>query len=211
MNKKILGLLAASAAVVGSAIFATPARAVKQNVNVNLTVDEVLFLKTFDTVELRVTQGDLSGNAESAAEGTTDGTNLLNLGGVTFNGGSGTTVTKDINELYAVYSNDNDATVQVRVSVDPNADKLFLDGQDDEAYALMTVEPGEFNGNARTIENIDDSDIIPNGEETPVRVGGVQLKFDFKDDRGDESQPEAGSYTGGVIVVEAISEGNFAE
>ncbi|MGD1913511.1 MAG: hypothetical protein ACFB2X_22530 [Rivularia sp. (in: cyanobacteria)] len=208
MNKKVLGLLAASAAVVGSAIFATPARAVKQNVNVNLTVDEVLFLKTFQTVELRVTQGELAATQESTVEGTTDGTNQLNLGGVTVNETSGTTVTKTINELYAVYSNDEDAEVQVRVTVDPNNDRLFLDGQEDEGYALMTVENQDFNDNARNLENIDEDDI--EGEK-PIRIGGVQLKFDFKDDDDNDSEPEAGSYEGGVIVVEAISEGEFAE
>mgnify|MGYP001794473707 FL=1 len=54
MNKKVLGLLAASAAVIGSVISATPARAVQQEVEVNLTVDEVLFLRTFETVSLRI-------------------------------------------------------------------------------------------------------------------------------------------------------------
>ncbi|MEO1374507.1 MAG: hypothetical protein AAFW70_09370 [Cyanobacteria bacterium J06635_10] len=208
MNKKVLGLLAASTAVVGSAIFATPASAVTQDVEVNLTVDEVLFLKTFKTVELRVTQGDLSGNADSAVEeASTDGSNQLNLNGVRLNTDSGTTVTKEIDELYAVYSNDSRAQVQVRITVDPNFDKLFLDGQDDEAYALMTVDDDQFDTNARTIDEIDDDTSIT--DEKPIKVGGVKLKFDFKNDDGEDSEPEAGSYTGGVIVVEAISEGNF--
>ncbi len=209
MNNKILALLAASAAVVGSAIFAAPANAVKQEVNVNLTVDEVLFLKTFDTVELRITQGELAQTQESTSEGTTDGSNQLNLNGVTLNTTSGISVTKDVDELYAVYSNDDDAPVQVKITVDPSADKLFLDGQEDDAYALMSVEDDQFADNARTSEDIDDDDSIT--DEKPIKVGGVRLKFDFKDDDGDDAEPEAGSYTGGRIVVEAISEGTFSD
>lgn len=209
MNKKILGLLAASAAVVGSAIFATPARAVTQGVNVQLTVDEVLFLKTFETVDLRVTPGQLAQRAESTTEGITDGTNLLNLEGVTVDQTSGTSVTKDVNELYAVYSNDDDAAIQVRVTVDPTADKLYLGGVNDEPYALMTVFNDAFDTNARKVADIDD-DEFANPGQVPNKIGGVQLKFDFKDDDGNDAQPEAGSYTGGRIVVEAISEGNFA-
>jgi hypothetical protein len=210
MNKKVLGLLAASAAVVGSAFFATPARAVTQGVNVNVTVDEVLFLKTFETVDLRVTPGELAQREESRAEDTTDGTNLLNLEGVTVDETSGTSVAKNVNELYAVYSNERDPQIAVRVTVDPTQDKLYLDGIEGQPYALMSVENDAFDENTRNLTDIDEDDFA-NGGQAPKKIGGVQLKFDFKNARDGEDQPSAGSYTGGRIVVEAISEGSFAQ
>ncbi|GEM_PF-2158814 len=204
MNKKILGLLAASTAVVGNTIFATPARAVTQDVNVRVTVDEVLFLKTFDTVDLRVTQGDLGGAAESTTEGTTNGTNQLNLSGVTVGQESTSTeVIKDVNELYAVYGNAEPEDINVRITVDPTANELTHD-TDEDFTAVMTVESDAFNTEARTVN--DDLDI--EGDE-PLAIGGAQLKFEFRDD-GDPSAPKAGLYTGGKVVVEAISIGDFS-
>ncbi|MCJ8278872.1 MAG: hypothetical protein MJK14_02710 [Rivularia sp. ALOHA_DT_140] len=206
MNKKVLGILAASAAVVGSAISAAPVRAVTQGVNVKLTVDEVLYLRTFDTVDLRITPGELATAQESDAQGTTDGTSLLNLKDVTVTTTSGTTVNKKVNELYAVYSNEDDARVQVRVTVDPTKDKVYLNNDTNEAYALMSVV-GLNDDGARTNEAVEDDDFGTG--EAPIKIGGVELKFDFKDDKDRDAQPDAGRYEGGRIVVEAISEGTF--
>ncbi|MGB3640233.1 MAG: hypothetical protein WBA39_22050 [Rivularia sp. (in: cyanobacteria)] len=204
MNKKVLGLLAASAAVVGSAIFAAPASAVKQQVNVNLTVDEVLYLKTFDTVELRVSPSELGSAVESEASGTTDGTNLLDVTGVILGDESSlTSVEKEITELYAVYSNGNATDVKVRVTVDPEAKEL-TNVEDDEITAEMSVVDDTIRSN----RDLGDTDFGADDDE-PSLIGGVRLKFDFKDD-GDEEAPQAGRYEGGRVIVEAISEGEFA-
>ncbi|MGB6301701.1 MAG: hypothetical protein WBF90_36730 [Rivularia sp. (in: cyanobacteria)] len=206
MNKKVLGLLAASAAVASTAIFASPARAVKQEVNVNLTVDEVLYLRTFSDVELRVSQSEL-GNGDSAAEsdarGTTDGTNLLDVTEVSVGDESDETfVTKEVKELYAVYSNGDADDIKVQVTVDPSG-KTLTNTDDDDFTAEMSV-----------VDDDIDSDRIPDdldydGGDEAKRIGGVELRFDFFDD-GDEEAPQAGRYEGGVIVVEAISQGDFS-
>jgi hypothetical protein len=207
MNKKVLGLLAASAAVASTAIFASPARAVKQEVNVNLTVDEVLYLRTFEDVELRVSQSELGsgGSAEeSDARGTTDGTNLLDVTGVTVDDESDATfVEKDVEELYAVYSNGDADDIKVQVTVDPTG-KTLTNIDDDDFTAEMSVV-----GDINSERNVDLDDIDYDDGDEAKTIGGVRLRFDFFDD-DDEEAPQAGRYEGGVIVVEAISQGEFA-
>ncbi len=206
MNKKVLGLLAASAAVASTAIFASPARAVKQEVNVNLTVDEVLYLRTFEDVELRVSQSELGGGGsaeESDARGTTDGSNLLDVTGVTVGDESDEIfVTKEVKELYAVYSNGDADDIQVQVTVDPNG-RVLTNIDDDEFTAEMSIVEDDIPSD----RNVDDLDY--DGGDEAKRIGGVELRFDFFED-GDENPPQAGLYEGGVIVVEAISQGDFA-
>lgn len=205
MNKKVLGLLAASAAVVSSAIFAAPARAVKQDVNVNLTVDEVLFLRTFETVELRVSQGELNGNpdSETEASGTTDGTDQIDLTAPLLGAEStATSITKSVQELYAVYGNSS-ITPTVTVKVNPSGQDLtngFTEGDRDFRKAVMSVD-----NESGTISNRDFSDL----RDQPLVVGGVDLTFNFEDDRGTASAPIAGRYTGGMLTVEATAVGNF--
>lgn len=205
MNKKILGLLAASAAVVGSAIFSAPARAVQQDVNVNLTVDEVLFLRTFETVDLRVSQGELSGGAvdkDFNQDPTTDGTALIdienapNLRDIT----GGDSVTKTVRELYAVWGNGN-SNVTVTVRPSPGGEMLS-NGETGraEVKARMSVL------NDQLLSDRDFGDL--RDDETPLVVGGVELQFDFTDDRDSPTNPQAGAYTGGRLTVEATTIGS---
>ena len=202
MKSKFLGIFAATTAV-SSIIMSAPAQAVKQDVDVNLTVDEVLFLRTFETIDLRVTQGELGGTTESDTRGTTDGTNQLDVSEVTVGEeSSNQEVIKDVNELYAVYGNADAEDIDVRITVDPSANELEHES-DNDFTAVMTVENQEFNSEVRSTDDID----INTGDE-PVLIGGAQLKFEFKD-RGNASQPKAGLYTGGKVVVEAISVGSF--
>ncbi|MDY6901002.1 MAG: hypothetical protein SWZ49_23410 [Cyanobacteriota bacterium] len=205
MNKKVLGLLAASAAVLGSAIFATPARAVKQDVQVDLTVDEVLFLRTFERVELRVTQGELSGDTsqETEAVGTTDGTALIDTTApVLGTESTATSITKSVQELYAVYGNSTLAPT-VTIKVNPTGQDLtngFTEGDRDFRKAVMSVDSEQ-----GTISGRDFSEL----RDQPLQVGGVDLTFNFEDDRGTPAAPIAGTYTGGILTVEATAVGAF--
>ncbi|MEL7245135.1 MAG: hypothetical protein AAGM40_22770, partial [Cyanobacteria bacterium J06573_2] len=201
MNKKVLGFLAASAAVVGSAIFAAPARAVKQDVNVNLTVDEVLFLRTFDTVELRVSQGELNGDAgsETEAVGTTDGTTQLNLDSPTLGRESNaTSITKSVQELYAVYGNST-ITPTVTIKVNPNGNEL-TNGEDINGNSFRKAVMSVDNENGTTSDRATNDTEI---RDKPLVLGGVDLTFNFQDGIGREISPIAGRYTGGILTVEA--------
>lgn len=206
MNKKVLGLLAASAAVIGSAILAAPARAVEQTVDVNLTVDEVLFLRTFQSIDLKVSQGDLSGGTEDKDYDprSTDGTLQIDVDSPTNVNdiAGGETVTKEVRELYAVWGNGDvdsgDVTVTVRTT--PGGDMLTGGSNRDPILAKMTVGPL-----IDTERDIDDLE-----EDSPglLRVGGVELTFDFEDEDGEIISPQAGAYIGGSLTVEATTIGN---
>ena len=205
MNKKILGLLAASAAVVGSAIFATPARAVQQDVDVNLTVDEVLFLRTFETIDLRVSQGELGDAVDKDfnIDGTTDGTALIDTENIPdlrdIDGGD--SVTKTIRELYAVWGN-GDSNVTVTVVPSPGGEQL-TNGEAGraEVKANMTVT---------TRQVTSDRDFTDLRDDAPLVVGGVELQFDFVDDTDRAVSPQAGRYSGGRLTVEATTIGGTA-
>ena len=201
MKSKFLSILAGATAV-SSIILSAPAHAVKQDVNVNLTVDEVLFLRTFDTVELRVTQGELSGdpNAEREASGTTDGTDQIDLTPPSLlTESTATSVSKSIKELYAVWGN-SAATPNITIKVNPDGEELkngFPEGDRDFRKAVMSVADP-----SGTTSDRDFSDL----RDQPLKVGGVDLTFNFKDDRDTDAAPIAGQYTGGILTVEATSQ-----
>jgi hypothetical protein len=213
MNKKVLSLLAASAAVVGSAIFATPARAVQQEVEVNLTVDQVLFLRTFRSIDLKVSQGELSEGAAvdkdfvQANDGSTDGTALIDVETPTGvnNIEPGQTVTKEVKELYAVWSNGDDVDdgdVTVTITTSPDGDTLSTGGRR-PTLAKMTV--GDMINSDRDIGDINDE--LDRDDDELLRIGGVFLNFQFTDDEGEGTVPLAGEYTGGSLIVEATTIG----
>ena len=209
MNKKVLGLLAASAAVVGSAIFATPARAVQQEVDVKLTVDEVLFLRTFESVDLRVSQGELAGGTQDKDfdNRATDGTLQIDVEGDTGvnNILGGSTVTKDVRELYAVWGNGDvdDNEVNVTITVSPGGEMLSNNAGRNEILAKMSVV-----GDLESDRNVDDLNDDLDLDGTLLRIGGVKLQFEFQEDDETPIPPQAGLYTGGRLTVEATTIGN---
>ncbi len=209
MNKKVLGLLAASAAVVGSAIFATPARAVQQEVDVKLTVDEVLFLRTFESVDLRVSQGELAGGTQDKDfdNRATDGTLQIDVEGDTGvnNILGGSTVTKDVRELYAVWGNGDVDDNEVNVTITPSSGGETLTGGSNRDPITATMSVVELLDSDRNVDDLND-DLDLDG--TLLKIGGVKLQFDFKDEDGNTTEPTAGEYIGGTLTVEATTIGD---
>lgn len=192
MNKKILGAIAATIGALGSAIIAVPAQAVEQTVNVKVSVDPVIYLRTFKDVNLKVTQGDLGGDSGDQMATPTDGTALIDpTPPASLNAGSQTSLTKPINELFAVWGN---TTKTVNVTVTPVAGKEILDGPTSGKKAKISVDSyiGATSG-------------VP--DATEPFVGGVNLKIDFVNASGASTTPAAGEYvgTGGELKVEATA------
>jgi len=183
MKNKVLAILVASAAALGSAIFATPAHAVQQDVQVEVTVQPTIFLRTFNQVKLQITQGDLGAtDKDFNSTATTDGTTLISkLKPSNISAGTALTVKKNVKELFAVFSN---SAKGVTVTVTPVIDILTSTSGDQSSVKLKTI----------TVNN-------PSGTptfNTPL-VGGVDLDFDLTNSSG------AGTYTGGSIRVEALA------
>jgi hypothetical protein len=190
MNRKFIGILAASAAFLGSAILAAPAKATEAEVGVNITVQPTMFLRTFETVNLNITQGDLGGtdkdrNTVPATDGTTliDRTPPASLGS-----GTSGSVTKNVRELFALWGNTgNSATVNVTVATDGGVLTRVGTGTGARPTARMTAVA---TNNTKTF-----------GEDGEPLVGGADLTFTFSGTRG----ASAGRYEGGKLLVRAVA------
>ena len=163
-------------------------------------------MRTFERVELRVTQGDLNGDAglESEATGTTDGTAQIDLTPPTLlTESTNTSITKSVDELYAVWANgDSDNTPTVTIKVAPDGEEL-TNGETGRDFrkAIMSVDDEFGTISDRDLSDIDDDD-------APAQIGGVSLTFNFRNDDDEDEAPIAGVYTGGVLTVEATSISN---
>jgi hypothetical protein len=188
MNKKIFGAIAVSIAALGSAIIAVPAQAVEQTVDVSVNVEPFIYLRTFKDVKLKVTQQDLGGTSgdQMPANPTTTGTTLIDQTIPTFSTGNLTSVTKPINELYAVWGN---TTNSVKVTVKPVIGKDILTGPSNTKAKIVV---GSTIGTDTQVPTT-----------TKPFVGGVNLDISFQNTFGASVNPSAGDYTGGQLTVDA--------
>jgi hypothetical protein len=114
MKNKFLAIVAASASVLVSALVSAPAHAQivpgpNQNISVDVTVPEILFLRTISTATVALTPGDFTGltltqvgttNAYTGSD-QTPGSVLDQTSPFTV----GSPINKPINTAYAVWSN----------------------------------------------------------------------------------------------------------
>jgi hypothetical protein len=197
MNKKILGIIA-GVATVGSAVFAAPAHAVKQDVNVTVTIQPGIYLRTFETINLQVTQSDLSGGTlkESDYNPTpiTDGSGKLTLLPAPIVGSTnGKTVKKSVTELFAVWG--NTAGKEVEVTVKP-----VMNSTDGKSAVLENADKSsEISITGVTVTGISKAVPTSKGLTPTTFVGGVDLDLDV-------SQATAGLHTGGKLTVEALAD-----
>ncbi|MCC5615131.1 hypothetical protein LC605_08575 [Nostoc sp. CHAB 5836] len=190
MKNNILAIIvAAGTAVVGSSLFSAPAHAqltTNQNVAVQITVPEVLYLRTFQTVDLAITEADLAGGTAVTTAGigtnfnappTTTGATSINRTSP-FTGLTGGSITKTVDELYAVWSNNPDNGIVVTLTA-PGATNL-LTGANGGSATIAAIN-GDYTGAAP-------------GLSTPY-VGGADLDLNLS------GATKAGAYTGGVVNV----------
>lgn len=187
--KKVITILTATTALV-SAIFSAPAQAVQQDVNVEMTVSPVIYLRTFETVSLQITNQDLGSvdkdfdTENKATDGTTkiDKTTPEGLGAL-----EAGTIEKTVEELFAVWSNSANG---VDVTVTP------VDG----ATTLTNTVPSSSGKFAKA--NLADAEAVITDTSNPTLskplVGGAKLTFEL-------TSVAAGKYTGGKIRVEALA------
>ncbi|MCP6760508.1 MAG: hypothetical protein NHB32_17590 [Fischerella sp. CENA71] len=194
MKNKILAI-AAGSAILSSSLLSTPAQAqlsvTSDPIDVEINVPEVLFLRTFDTISLTLNETDLGGvtsggvgkifdTTNGTPAGTTDGTTLID------DSSPFTTIDaieKDVEELYAVWSNNPNGGVNVSFNItDPT-----LAGANGGTATIDLVKAN----------NPDPASVATApGLVTPF-VGGATIEFDLS------GATQAGLYTGGAITVTA--------
>ncbi|KYC38344.1 hypothetical protein WA1_39130 [Scytonema hofmannii PCC 7110] len=180
--KKVLAILT-SAVALGSAIFAAPANAVNQDVNVEITIQPTMYLRTFQNVKLQVTQGDLGAqDKDFNSTPDTDGNTLIDQTKPNITAGTNlSAVVKNVKELFAVWSN---SSTGVNVTVTP-VTKVLTNTVDGTA-ATLTSSTAVINTTG-------------NPTLTKALVGGANLTFDLS------QANQSGTYKGGVIRVEALA------
>lgn len=193
MKNNILAIIvAAGTAVVGSSLFSAPAHAleVEQNVDVEIKVPEVLYLRTFDKVSLDITGDDLAGTEGVFVNGP--GTSVgKDKGGITtgatpidkntpFIGVS--SVTKTVDELFAVWSNNPDGGVNVTLT---------------PATSTLTG-PNSATATIASVTKLGTDPTTAPGLVNPY-YGGADIEFNLS------NASAVGTYTGGVINVKAVA------
>lgn len=190
MNKKILGVFAATLAL-GSAVFAAPAHATEQEVDVEITVQPAMFLRTFDSVQLNITQADLGATTTSEAVGISDGTTPISREAPSaISSGDRRQAPKSVPELFAVWG--NAGNVRVDVTVPTGGQTLTRPaggGVSTARTATMAVAGVTYLTENRTLS-----------PDEPV-VGGADLTFDFSG----TNAIAAGTYTGGKLMIRAVA------
>ncbi|BAU08136.1 hypothetical protein [Fischerella sp. NIES-3754] len=191
MKNKILAIAAtAGTAILGSSLFSTPAQALTQtqDVTINYTVPEILYLRTFQTVNMTldttllgttltaqgtgfvgkdydptnptVTIDPVTGTADVTLEQTSPFGNLA-------------AIQQNIPELYAVWSNSNG-------NVDVNLSSTTLTEAGGQTIGVNSITP--------TVDNF-----AAPGLDTP-QVGGADLDLDLT------NATVMGTYTGTITV-----------
>ncbi|WGV26386.1 hypothetical protein [Halotia branconii] len=199
MKSKIVAIIAASAAALGSTIFAAPAHAQisgSSDVNVQVTVPEVLYLRTVDTIDVSILPTDLTAatlntsgtgffgtDKSGIADGTTSGLDQTSPFYLT---GGNLQVNKDIPEVFAIWSNSprgNGVTVATTVKTPT------LTATNGATIQIAGVTPMMNFANVPGLIN-------------PF-VSGVTLSLNLN---GSGGISDAGAYTGGEITVTATAE-----
>lgn len=193
MNKKFVGIFAVSVVALASSIIAAPAHAVTQDVDVQVTISPTLYLRTFKTIDLQITNSDLGaidkdfmGDTGTTGSAVTNGTALIDQTAPNFGTKTKTSIDKPVSELFAVWSNSPQGVdVKVTSVLDPITGKAELMGAS-----------GANTGKKITLKNVVPTATTgPSSLETPF-VGGATLTFDV-------TKAPAGLYTGGKITVDA--------
>ncbi|AUB36718.1 hypothetical protein COO91_02641 [Nostoc flagelliforme CCNUN1] len=195
MKNKIVAIIAASAAALGSTIFSTPAHAQittpASNVNVSVSVPEVLYLRTVSTIDVDILATELTAATLTASGsgfvggdqgGTADGTNGVSTTSPFFVASGNVAVTKTVPKVFAVWSNSprgNGVAVSTAI-VTPT-----LNGANSSAITISSVAPITATANVPGLINP-----FTDGVTLGLILGGNSIS-------------QAGDYTGGVISVTA--------
>ncbi|PMB23741.1 hypothetical protein CEN45_09670 [Fischerella thermalis CCMEE 5198] len=191
MKNKILAIAAtAGTAILGSSLFSTPVQALTQtqDVTINYTVPEILYLRTFQTVNMTLDTTLLGATLTAQGTGLVgkdyDPTNpTVTIDPVTGTAnfsldptspfGNLAAIQQSIPELYAVWSNSNG-------NVDVNLTSTTLTGPGGQTIGVNSIDP--------TVDNFP----AP-GLDTP-QIGGADLDLDLT------NATVMGTYTGTITV-----------
>lgn len=180
MKNKVLALLAASAAALGSVILAAPAHAVTADLPVEVKVEPYIYLRTYKSLKFVVTQKDLGGISSDQTPAYDESSPItLDKTPPAQGTASGTTVPKTVSPLYLIWGAQG-GTANVAIT----ASKDTLTGPSGKT-AKLSITSG-----ATATYSLDP--IAP-------KSGDVGVNIDFG------NSAAAGSYTGGMLTISATN------
>lgn len=193
MNKKILGIIAASAAAVGSTIIAAPAHAQTANLPVQITVKPGVFLRTYSDLKFVVSTQDLQGGTTvDQAAGSYDETtgSLPSLPTTPIPNTPTDTILKTVNPLYQLYGGTTTTTVKINAS----------------QPTLMSSGSGGLGGGTDTIAMSVDPSSASVTAAAPASgqpyLGSAKLSFKFS---SPTSASAGKTYTGGQLTISVVN------
>jgi hypothetical protein len=193
MNKKILGIIVASAAAVGSAIIASPAHAQTANLPVQITVKPGVFLRTYSDLKFVVSTQDLQGGVSvdqtAGSYDETTGT-LPSLPTTPIPNTPTDTILKTVNPLYQLYGGTSTTSVKIAAS----------------QATLTGTAPGGLGGASDTITmSVDPSSAsvtAPAPSAGNPYLGSAKLSFKFS---SPASASAGKTYTGGQLTISVVN------
>jgi len=187
MKNKVLAILAASAAALGSAIFAAPANAQTANLPVEILIKPGVFLRTYESLKFSVSTQDLVGGSSVEQVGKYDETTgtITPLPRTAPAGTATDTVIKTVSPLYQVWGGTGSI-----VKIAPTNNTLTSSGGG--GFGSDTVTMSVLEGNDVT------TTVTPAG--TPFE-GTAKLQFKFSN----RNTTAPASYTGGQLSISVVS------
>jgi hypothetical protein len=188
MKNKVLVILAASAAALGSTIFAAPAHAQTANLPVEILVKPGVFLRTYESLKFSVSTQDLLGGKSVEQVGKYDETagTITPLPRTAPTGDATDEVIKKVSPLYQVWGGTGS-----KVKITPTKDTL-VSSSGGALGSTDTVLMSVVAGNDIT------TTATPAG--TPYE-GTAELKFKFSN----RNTSAGTSYTGGQLSISVVS------
>jgi hypothetical protein len=187
MKNKVLVIIAASAAALGSAIFAAPANAQTATLPVTIQVQPQIYLSTYKDLKFVIDQKDLRGAAPDQSvsydesSGIVPPNKVLPTGSTPFAG----SISRVINPLYYVWANSGTA-MTVKVTATGSTLTRQTPNVNTNDTVTMSVDAG--GSFSTTGAGLADSQAI---------AGNATLKFLFNNGVA----PTAGSYNGGQLAI----------
>ncbi|MBF2015629.1 MAG: hypothetical protein IGS23_10600 [Rivularia sp. T60_A2020_040] len=189
--KKILGIFAASAAALGSAMIAAPVHAQSAILPVEVQITPAIFLRTYSDLKFIVSQQDLQGgrSVDQDAGSYDERAGITPLSTETPTGSENLTVTKTVPVLYQIWGGSTNPDVEVTASKDtltgPGSTGI---GGGSSTPVRMTVIEG-------------DIESATNGTGTNYKQASAGFEFTFPT----SNIAQGTTFTGGEVTIRIVN------
>lgn len=188
--KKILGIFAASAAALGSAMIAAPVHAQSALLPVEVEVTPAIFLRTYSDLKFIVSQQDLQGgrSVDQDAGSYDEKAGITPLSTETPTGSENLTITKRVPVLYQIWGGSANPDVEVTASKNTLKSGTGTGVSGGSAQVTMDVSGG-------TLET------MTNGTTQNYKQASADFTFNFPN----SNIAQGTKFTGGEVTIRIVN------